>query len=123
MILLNLIPIILYLFKKKIIAILLVIILGIYIIPRQFLLTYELLNLKEEAANMVNYSYRYKLSTGKFPENINNYIFTHKKLKDKIKYTKYKDDTFMVEYFVGTENTDHFYQHSDPDGKWYYNDD
>jgi len=123
-IVLNIIPIILFVFSKKILATILIIIIGLIIIPDEFILTYDLLKLKEEAANIVNYSYRIKISTGKFPNDISSYNFTHEELKEKIKYTKYKDEeNFMVWYFVGTRSTDHFYRHGDELGKWYFNDD
>ena len=120
----NIIPIILYIFKKKIAALILLLLIAVITIPDEFILAYDLIKLREESANITNYAYRAKLKTGKFPDDIKAYKFKFEGLKDRIKYTKYKDkDDFDVWFCVGTRSTDHFYRHSFENEKWYYYDD
>ncbi|HUM51268.1 MAG TPA: hypothetical protein PK431_05605 [Chitinophagales bacterium] len=97
----NLIPAILYILKKKEMAICSLLLIASIIIPKQFILANDLSRLREEVANIANYSYRMKLTTGKFPIGINDYKFKYEDLKDRIDYTNYKDkDDFEVWYYV-----------------------
>lgn len=119
---LNIIPILFLIFKKRLVAFLLILSIGFYIIPNQLLLAKKLILLKEEAANIVNYAYMKRIEAGDFPENISDYKFTYPKLSEGVYYQKSDTNDFEVIYHVGTKNTMHFYRHS-IGPNWYYNND
>ena len=88
------------------------------------MLANDLSQLREETANIANYAYRMKLSTGKFPVDIKGYKFKYENLKDRIDYDNLKNgDDFQIWFCVGTRSTDHFYRHNFENEKWYYYDD
>ncbi len=108
---LNVAPILLFIFKKRMAGFISVFIIGALIIPWQLKLGYRLLLLKEESANLVNYVYEYKQANGEFPKDASGHTFKYKKLTDYLQY-KYseQDKSFLVTYWVGTATTSHFYR-------------
>lgn len=114
---LNVIPILLFLYKRKFLAILICILIALIYVPEQIQLTNKLIKLKEEGANIVNYIYNYKIKNNEFPEDISEYVYKYTDLKKHFSYTyKANKDDFSVYFYVGSKSTSHFYIHS----KGYY---
>ena len=109
---LNVLPILLYIFKKKIIANIITLLIGLFIVPYQLFFVVKYIKLKEEAANISNYVYQNKIENFSFPENLNNYKFKFPKLKEDIIYKKENDNEFIILYSVGTKSTSHYFRHS-----------
>lgn len=120
--LLNIIPILFFIFRKRLVANILSILLGLLIIPNQFILQNKYLQLKEEAANITNFVYQKKMETGNFPENIKNYKYRFPELVNQIQYSKDNNNEFIVLYSVGTTSTSHYFRHS-RGNYWNYYDD
>lgn len=118
----NIIPILLFLFKKPRIAFFTLIVLGLIIIPKQLILTQKYILEKEEGANIANHIYQQKILTGRFPENLDNYTFMFPNLKNDFSYNKESEDDFIILFSVGSKNTSHYFRHSRGD-KWSYYDD
>jgi len=121
-ILLNILPIILFLRKKQALAVTILATIAFLIIPNQLFLSHKYLLEREEGANITNYIYQQKLRTGKFPDNLKDYIFKYPELEDDFNYIKSDENDFEVHFSVGTTSTSHFFIHHG-DGKWQYYDD
>lgn len=107
---LNIIPLTLLILKKqKEIAMGLLLLIALIIIPAQLYLGYKLLLLKEESANITAYIYEEKINKNTFPADLSGYTFSFPKLQKHFTYLKKSDGNFEIFYFVGTENTSHFY--------------
>ncbi len=119
LIVLNMVPVVLFIFKKRTAGFVLVFLIGLLIIPWQLKLGYRLLLLKEESANMVNFAYEYQLEHGSFPKDVSEYTFKYEGLKKHLHYYYSEHDrSFQVTYWVGTRTTSHFYR---PEiDKWCY---
>ncbi len=118
LIILNIIPII-FLYNRKIeLAVSLIILIALIIIPYQLCLGKKLINLKEEAANIVAYVYEQKINSGNFPNDLSQYNFSFPKLQKHFTYSKETNGQFKIFYFVGTKNTSHFYYSEHK--KWAY---
>jgi hypothetical protein len=118
----NLLPIGLFFLERRTVAMILCVGLAAFIIPYQLYLGYIHSNLKEEAANITNYVYDYKLEKGVYPKTIANYKFKYPELKQHFRYStrtkKFQGDKltwiddpqgFQLSYYVGTTSTSHFY--------------
>lgn len=115
----NIIPILLIIFKKqRHLAIGIILVIGFIIVPYQFYLGNKLVSLKEEAANITAYLYEQKIANNLYPEDISGYPFTFPELKKNFNYNQEPASQFTLYYYVGTENTSHFYK-SDTK-KWDY---
>ncbi|WP_196893848.1 hypothetical protein [Aureivirga marina] len=120
---LNSIPFILFLKKKKAFSIILFLVIGLIMIPKQLYLGIKLIALKEEGANIVEFIYQHKKSKGYFPNDITTYTFENPNLSQHFHYDKKTNqDDFSVLYYVGSKNTSHFYRHSDGNSWSYYPD-
>ncbi|WP_303316425.1 hypothetical protein Q4Q34_06360 [Flavivirga abyssicola] len=111
MIFLNIIPILLFILKRKLLSFFITIIIGAILIPGQILLGHKLFLLKNESASVVNYIYKYKIRNGKYPVDISEYRYKYPELRNHITYN-FKDTDFSVYYYVSTPNTFHYYVHS-----------
>ena len=117
LVLLNIFPVILFMKKKFILAILFSSLLWIALVPYQIYGLRKLILLKTESANITGYVYRYKINTGYYPENLDDYPFSYPHLKNNIHYKTTNDD-FSLSYHVLLRSTSHFYSSDDP--KWHY---
>ncbi|WP_298764767.1 hypothetical protein [uncultured Polaribacter sp.] len=115
---LNVIPIILYFLRIKIISLVTAFIIGLFLIPNQFLLLTKWNQLKRESLEIKKYVYQYKKENEKFPENILTYSFKNKNLMANFSYQKSNKENFKLQYFIGTKGTTHFYNHNL--GEWAY---
>jgi len=135
LILVNILPILLFLFNFKKSALLILILIGVIIVPENLILNTRLLKLKEECSNIILFAYQNKINNGSFPKNLKEYQFKYPELKEHIEYTakftnhsedkEYIKDHFGLEYHVGTKNTSHILMKSDYFDnsqyiQWYY---
>ena len=116
--LLNIIPIILYFLKFKIISISIALIIAFFIIPKQVLLLVKWSDLKKESIEINKHIYRYKELNDRFPDNILAYEFKNKKLAKYFSYRNKGKRNFGLYYYIGTKGTSHYYYHKT--GKWAY---
>ena len=119
---LNIIPIALYIFDKKRIALVLLILLGTLIVPRQFITANKRMELQKESSCIINYIYHQKIENEAFPKSLEGYGFTNKKLEKHFRYVLLSKENFSLSYYVGTKSTSHFYRH-DLGNCWFYYDD
>lgn len=115
---LNVIPIVLYFLRLKIVSLFLALIIGFLLIPNQISLLVKWNDLKTESSQIIKYIYQYEESNKRFPVNILDYQFENKKLIDHFSYHHIDTTNFSLYYFVGTKGTTHFYFHNV--GKWDY---
>lgn len=116
----NILPVILLVLNKhKQVALGIIVLLGIMIVPYQLYLGNKLNMLKEEAANITAYIYEHKINQGSYPKNLNGYIFNFPNLKEHFRYTLESEKKFIIDYYVGTETTSHFYNSEIKKWKYY----
>ena len=125
----NLIPVGLLLWRRDTARLaswfLLGLIAGSILIP-QVHLGVRLLKLGNESKQIIAYSYDYKLRTGKFPTNLNDYVWSYPALRSHFNYSghgtddkftyPFKDDPrydrsdkFSLRYYVGDKGTAYWY--------------
>lgn len=114
---LNIIPLLLYLYRIKIISFVIGLIIGLILIPHQILLVVKWFELKKESSMIIEYIYRYQKENGEFPESISDYDFENYQLTDNFSYYIDSKD-FVIQYYIGTKGTTHSYYHKS--GKWGY---
>ena len=115
--LLNIIPFVLYLFRIKIISFVIGVIIGLILIPYQTFFLVRWLQLKKESSMIVEYIYHYEETNGEFPKSISDYEFENHKLISNFSYNT-GSKGFGLRYYVGTKGTTHFYFHNV--GRWAY---
>ena len=114
---LNLIPLLLYFFRKKRASFLVGLIIALLLIPYQIYLVVQWSKLKKESSTIVQYIYDYQKDKGEFPQNISEYEFKNHNLIDHFSYNT-SSKGFGLHYYVGTKGTTHFFYHSVR--KWEY---
>ena len=114
---LNILAILLYILKYRIVAIVLATIIGLGIVPRQLADGYELLLLQQESARIVAHLYEMKIAAGSYPENLAGYSFQHPELRSSIKYVRNAEEGFALYYNVGSGTSDYWYR---PGTGWGY---
>ena len=120
--LLNIIPLLFFIFKKTTIAYFVTCFIALTIVPNQLYQHERHFKLQEEASNVVNYIYEHKIRTGYLPDDIKKYQYRYRELKDQIEYSKYENNKFLVSYSVGTNSTTHYYNNSRGNSWEYYDD-
>lgn len=115
----NIVPVILlFTNKQRTLAVFILSFIGLLIVPYQLYLGDKLISLKEEAANLTAYLYNQEQIDGTYPEDLSAYEFSFPELKNHFTYNKSTSEQFELYYFVGTENTSHYYKSGD--NKWGY---
>ncbi len=116
--LLNIIPVLCYFFRLKIIAYIIALIIGGIVIPYKVVLFIKWSELKKEALEIRKFVYNYKELNKIFPENILEYEFKKQKLAKHFSYRTANQQNFVLQYYIGTQGTTHYYNHKF--GKWSY---
>lgn len=107
----NVIPVLLLVFnKQKDLAIGIILVIGFIVVPYQVYLGNKLISLKEEAANITAYLYEQKMANNLYPKDISGYTFASPELKKNFNYNQEPASQFTLYYYVGIENTSHFYK-------------
>ena len=114
---LNIIPILLYFFRKKTISLVLGVVIGLLLIPYHAFLLFQWRELNRESSMIIEYIYTFQKDKGEFPNNISGYEFENRRLSDNFSY-RINSKGFGLHYYVGTEGTTHFYYYNV--GKWEY---
>ncbi|MEM1293769.1 MAG: hypothetical protein AAGH89_00295 [Verrucomicrobiota bacterium] len=97
------------------------ILLGMAVIPYQIQLMQRQASVQAEAARIVAHAYEVKLETGEFPEDLGSYTFEQANTSPFIGFRSGEEvGGFLVTYFVGTEDTSHWYS---PKDGWRYHPD
>lgn len=117
---LNSIPLVIFIFMRKGLEFLLSLILltSLIIIPYQLFLGYRLILLGQEAGSITGYIYAQRLENDAYPDDLSGYDFEFPELEDHFTYQKENEDEFYMSYHVSTPSTSHYY-HS-VNGKWGY---
>ena len=110
LIILNTVPLILFILKKKNLAAGLLLAIALIIIPYQLYLGNRLLALKEESGNIVAYMYEYHKQSQKFPDELSGYTYHNPDLEKFFSYYKEGVNDARLAYYVGSPNTSHYFQ-------------
>jgi hypothetical protein len=73
--------------------------------------------LNQEAHNIIEWAYKEKERTGRFPKDLTGYVFLHPSYQQYIDYGSDEPDTMGLGYYVGTTGTSHTY---DTERGWDY---
>jgi len=95
------------------------VVLGLLVIPFQLYLGHRLLSVQKEADAIVAWAQEQKLKTGRYPADLSDYPWRNPSAKTFIQDYSARDNgtTFHLSFFVGTEDTSHWYT---PSGGWSY---
>ncbi len=106
-------------FRSKLLATVGIVLLGLVLIPYQFVLGERLWRVQLEASRIVAFAYETRISTSSFPTSLVEYVFDDPATEPFIQ--EYRSDAagkeFILCYSVGTESTSHCYS---PQTGWTY---
>jgi len=116
--LLNILPIVLYVRRSMVLAVVVAMIIGAMIVPLQIVDGIGLMHVREEAAGVVAYVYQIRVQTGSFPRTLAGYRFIHPGSASVMHYTFEGDrGSFTVAYRVPGNPSDYWYR---PEDGWQY---
>jgi predicted membrane protein len=107
----NVAALLLFEVNRKFTAVLFALLLALVIIPVQLYWGYRFLHIQEEAKNVVNYVYSYRLEHHQFPEDLSEYPEKYPDLKKFVVFRPEPDD-FVVSFYVRHRKASHYYRHS-----------
>lgn len=108
---LNLVPLVMYLAHRHLLATALALVLGLALVVPQVVFGERLYALQAEAARIVAYAYDTRAQTGAFPASLDGYTFADPGLAEHFhEYgTSEEQGGLYVSYWVSTPSTSHYY--------------
>ena len=90
-------------------SMLLAVLLAIAIVPYHSVLGVRWWKVDQEAQKIVLFAYARHVEMGEYPSDLSDYEFHYPETKTLLRYSN-RDDGFFLKYYVGSQNTSHWYQ-------------